>query len=350
MHALSATAWGFLAGLALAAGAGTPGSATRPEQQVNHDGRPLPPLPKIDKPILFNTPEADKVLEAMQVFPKDNPWNEDISQRPVHPDSDKMIRRAGPDKRLAWNLDMCFVIVPPDQPKVDVKLTAYADESDKGPYPVPDNGPIEDWPLNGVPLEKIQREGRGDRHLLVVDPHNGMLFEFYCARRTDKGWEASCEATFDLRSNKLRSKGWTSSDAAGLPVFPAAVRYDECERGKVEHALRVTFRQTRQEFVYPATHYASRLKDADVPAMGQRLRLKADVDVSRFPKHAQAIAYALKKYGMFVADNGGDWRISIAPDSRIKDLDSLRQLKGGNFEVIQTTGENEGPRAKKAER
>jgi hypothetical protein len=304
-------------------------------------------LPKIEKPILFNTPEADKVLEAMQVFPKDNPWNEDISKLPVHADSDKMIKRAGPDKRLAWNVDMCFVIVPPDQPRIDVKLTSYGDESDKGPYPVPDNGPIEDWPLNGVPLEKVQREGRGDRHLLVVDPHNGKLFEFYTARRTDTGWQAACEATFDLNGNKTRPKGWTSSDAAGLPVFPATVRYDECERGKVEHALRVTFRKTRREFIYPATHYASNITDADAPAMGQRLRLKTSVDISKFPKHPQAIACALRKYGMLVADNGGDWRISIAPDSRIKDLDALGRLKGGDFEVVQTTGPNEGPRAPK---
>jgi hypothetical protein len=333
--------WSLLAPVAFAASADK-----APAPQVNHEGRTLPPLPKIDKPILFNTPEADKVLEAMQVFPKDNPWNEDISKLPVLPNSDKMIQRIGPDKRLAWNLDMGFVIVPPGEPKIDVKLTAYADESDKAPYPLPDCAPIEDWPLNGVALEKLQREGKGDRHVIVVDSHNGMLYEFYTGRRTDKGWEAACEATFDLKSNKLRPKGWTSSDAAGLPVFPAVVRYDECERGKVEHALRVTIRQTRREFIYPATHFASRITDADAPAMGQRFRLKASVDTSKFPKHAQAIAYGLKKYGMIVADNGGDWRISIAPDSRIQGLDALRQLKGGDFEVVQTTDQNEGPRAK----
>ena len=314
--------------------------------RANHDGRTLPPMPKVTAPILFNTPEADAVLAAMQVFPKDNPWNEDISKLPIHKDSDRMIAQIGKDKKLAYNLDMGFILVPPDQPKVDLKTTEYPDESDKGPFPLADGAPIEGWPLDGGKLEELQRQGDGDRHVLVVDPVNRKLYEFYRGFRTDRGWEASCEATFDLSSNTLRPKGWTSSDAAGLPVFPAVVRYDEVERGMVEHALRFTFKRTRHEFIYPATHQAGKGNDPAVPAMGQRFRLKADADLSGLPKHALAIAKGLQKYGMFVADNGGDWRISVAPDDRIKGLDALRRFRGSDFEVVQTTGENEGPRAK----
>ena len=219
----------ILAGL-LFLGASAP--AADDGARTNHDGRTLPPLPKITAPILFNTPEADAVLAAMQVCPKSNPWNEDISKLPIHKDSDRMIAQIGRDKKLAYNLDMGFLLVPPDQPKVDVKMTDYPDESDKGPFPLADGAPIEGWPLEGGPLDALQRKGDGDRHVLVVDPVNQRLYEFYRGFRTDKGWEASCEATFDLSSNALRPKGWTSSDAAGLPVFPAVVRY---RRGGARH-------------------------------------------------------------------------------------------------------------------
>ncbi len=312
---------------------------------INQEGRKLPPLPPFTTPILFNTPEADAIVAAMQIFPPNNPWNEDISKLPVHSDSTAIIANIGAGKKIGFNSDMCYVLVPPQQPKIDVKLISYPGESDKGPYPVPDNAPIEGWPMEGGALDSIQRNGDGDRHMLVVDPYAALLYEFYTGRKTDSGWVAACEATFDLRSNATRPKGWTSSDAAGLPIFPSIVRFDECERGMVEHALRFTVRRTRNAFIWPATHMASRRNDATLPAMGQRLRLKADVNIDKFPKHAKAIALALKKYGMFVADNGSDWLISIAPDKRIQGLDSLRGLKGGDFEVIQTTGESEGPRA-----
>jgi len=330
--------------LVLAALAALQEAGPRPDR-VNHAGRALPPLPKISAPLLFNTPEADAVLSAMQVFPRDNPWNEDISRQPVHPDSGRIIESIGADKPIRENWDMCFVLVPPDQPKVPVKLLKYPDESDPGPYPVPGNAPIEGWPMWGGTLEQVQRHGTGDRHLLVVDPWNGLLYEFFEARRTDAGWEAANEATFNLRSNALRPRGWTSADAAGLPIFPSLPRYDECERGMVEHALRFTVRRTRKEFLYPATHQAGHTRDPAVPAMGQRLRLKASVDVSDLPPHARAIALALKKYGMFVADNGSDWFISVPPDRRLKGLQALRRLRGRDFEVVVTTGENEGPRA-----
>lgn len=297
-------------------------------------------MPKFAKPTLFNTPEADPILAGLQVFPKNNAWHEDISKRPVHPDSDRIVATVGLDKGFRYNLDMAFVIVPPGQPRVDVKI-ASAGESDKGPYPVPENAPIEGWPMDGKTLEAAQRAGGSDRHMIVVDAANGMLYEFYQAFRRPTGWEAASEATFDLKTNKLRPRGWTSSDAAGLPLFASLPRFEECERGVVDHALRVTVSKTRRAFIYPATHQAGSADSPAVPAMGQRFRLKAAVDISGFPRHAQAIAAALKKHGMLVADNGGDWEISIPPDSRFRGLEALRKLRGGDFEVVVTTGENE---------
>jgi hypothetical protein len=160
-----------------------------------------PPMPKITKPLLFDTPEADQVLAALQVFPPDNWWNRDVSALPLHPDSEKMIASIGPEKALEYNLDMGFVIVPPNQKKVEVKLLDYANESDPGPYPLPDNAPIENWQLTrnenlkalpkpGQTLEQFQREAEGDRHVLVVDPVNGTLHEFYGTKRTHDGWQA----------------------------------------------------------------------------------------------------------------------------------------------------------------
>jgi hypothetical protein len=307
------------------------------------------PHPSITRTAMFDTPEADRRLAALQIFPPDNPWNQDVSRLPVHPNSAAIIASIGAQKQIDYNLDMNFVIIPPDQPRVPVKLTLYPHESDPGPYPVPDNMPIENWPLRrnedsaaipkpGATLEDIQRHGTGDRHGIVVDPAGGLLYEFYQARKTDAGWEASQASIFDLKSNKLRPERWTSADAAGLPIFPAVVRYDECERGMVSHALRFTVRRTRRAYVYPARHFASRLTDENLPRMGERLRLRRDFDISGFPPHAQAILKGLKKYGMFVADNGGDWRLSIAPDRRLKGLENLTRLKGSDFEVVQTEG------------
>ena len=169
-----------------------------------------------------------------------------------------------------------------------------------------------------------------------------MLFEFYQARKTAAGWTAAQASIFDLKSNKLRPDGWTSTDAAGLPIFPAVVRYDEVERGMVEHAMRFTIRNSRRAYVYPATHHASRKTDVNLPRMGERFRLRQDFDISGFSPHAQAILKGLKKYGMFVADNGGDWRLSVAPDSRIKGLDDLRRVKGKDFEVVEPPDPDRG--------
>jgi len=206
--------------------------------------------------------------------------------------------------------------------------------------------PIEGWPAyysqfqagHTLTLEDVQRDkqGRGgDRHAIVVDPVRRMLYEFGYMKKTDGGWEAGVAAVFDMKTNKLRPTGWTSTDAAGLPLFPAVVRYDELQRGIVEHAMRVTVRKTRRAFVAPATHYVSRSDNEDYPRMGERLRLKRDFDISPFSPPVQAILKGLKKYGMLVADNGIEWAISVTPDPRIPVLhEELRKIKGADFEVV----------------
>jgi hypothetical protein len=242
---------------------------------------------------------------------------------------------------------MGFVLVPPGQKRVRVQIKGYPDESDKGPFPVPDDLPVEGWPANyrrsaklkKLTLDDVQRDKLkedGDRHAIVVDPVNRMLYEFYQARKTNAGWVAAQASVFDLKTNKLRPAGWTSADAAGLPIFPAVVRHDELKRGMVEHAMRVTVRKTRRAYVHPATHFASRSNDPDLPRMGERLRLRQDYDVSGFSPPVQAILKGLKKYGMFVADNGIDWAISVAPDERTPVLhEELRKIQGSAFEVVQ---------------
>lgn len=162
-----------------------------------------------------------------------------------------------------------------------------------------------------------------------------MLYEFFVMKKTDQGWQADCAAIFDLKSNRLRPDGWTSADAAGLPIFPSVVRYDELKRGKIEHALRVTVRRTRRAYVAPATHFASKLTDPNLPRMGERLRLRADFETRGFSPEARTVLEALKRYGMMVADNGIEWAVSVAPDPRIPLLhDELRKVKGSDFEVV----------------
>lgn len=303
-------------------------------------------MPAIDKPVLFDTREADAIVSALEIFPPDNPWNTAVESWPLHPRSKEMIETIGANKPMRYNPDMAYVLIPGDQKKVDVKLVSYPNESDRGPYPLPDNVPIEGWPAyvqrnpktKNLTLEDLQRDklgAGGDRHASVVDPVNRMLYEFGELKLTNNGWQAACAAIFDLKSNRLRPDGWTSTDAAGLPIFPAVVRHDELQRGMVDHAMRVTVRRTRRAYVYPATHFASRLTDENLPRMGERLRLRKDFDVSRFSPEVQAILKGLKKYGMLVADNGIEWAISVAPDPRIPMLnDELRKIKGSDFEVV----------------
>ncbi len=311
----------------------------RKRSRYNHDGRKLPNLPKFDKVVAFDTPEADAIMSSMQFFPKDNPWNEDISKHPVHPDSDNILKFIGLDHNIRYDVSMNFTIVPPKQAKLLVKNVAHRGPFDSVPAPVPDNVAIEGW--NGDPksLDAYQRATGGDRHALIVDPWNNMLYEFFATRKTNDGWQAASFTYWRLDKNEVLPNRQTSADAAGLSVLAGIIRYDELQRGKVEHAIRVTFRQTRQEFIYPASHYASRTDNPHAPAMGQRFRLKKNVDTSGLQKEALAVVYALQKYGAICADNGSPWYMSGVKDPRVnmRIMHTLHRFKTSDFEVIQTT-------------
>ncbi len=278
----------------------------------------------------------------LKVFPADNPWNWDISRHAVHPNSANFIASIGAEKTMhpdfgtEWQgapNGIPFVLVTGRQKKVPVEFT-YKDESDPGPYPIPDDAPIEGGP-----------NADGDRHILVIDKDNRLLYELFDAHKTDKGWKAGSGAIFKLDSNDLRPEKWTSADAAGLPIFPGLVRFDEVDRGAINHALRFTVSRSQKSYVWPARHQAGHGTDANLPPMGLRLRLKASVDISKMPKSAQIIATALKRHGMFVADNGSDWYLSGAPDKRWKDdeLRALKKLKGSDFEVVLTVDDKGRP-------
>ena len=276
--------------------------------------------------------------DGNRVFPDHNPWNTDVSSYPLHPDSETFIESIGranhlhPDFGTFWNgvpNGIPYMHVRDDQEKVPVTFY-YEDESDPGPYPIPTDVPIEGGPAS-----------TGDRHVLVLDIDNCMLYELFDAWPVDGGrsWEAGSGAIFELTSNLLRPDGWTSADAAGLPIYPGLVRYEEVvERGEINHALRFTVSPTQRGYIHPATHYASSRTDPALPPMGLRVRMKASYDCSGFSLEVQVICTALKKYGMFVADNGSNWFISGAPDSRWSDenLADLKHIYGNAFEVVFT--------------
>ncbi len=304
------------------------------------------PLPKIDRPVAYNTPAADAVCSALEVFPPDNPWNTLVADWPVHPRTKQIVAAVGAEKPLRANADMAFVIVPPNQPRVPLAEVEYKDESDPGPFPIPDEMPIEGWPAGylrdqklKISLRDVQEDKRkqgGDRHAIVVDPVNRKLYEFFGTHRTADGkWKAAQASVFDLASNTLRPDTWTSADAAGLPIFPAMIRHDELQRGVIDHALRVTARRTRRAYVYPATHFASRLTDENLPRMGERFRLRQDFDTSGFSRNVRTVLEALKRYGMFMADNGIEWGMSSTADERVPVMhEELRRVKGADFEVV----------------
>ena len=281
-----------------------------------------------------STVETD--IEDINIFPADNPWNIDISDYPVHPNSDNFISSIGrekgihPDFGTRWDgapNGIPYAVVPGTQALVPITFTAYGDESDPGPYPIPDDAPVEGG-----------NDSTGDRHVIVIDRDNLMLYELYRAFKVPDGWEAESGAKWDLSSNDVRPKYWTSADAAGLPIFPGLVRFAEVDRGEIDHALRFTVSQTQRGFIFPARHFASSSSNPNFPPMGLRLRLKAEFDISGFSPRNQVILKALKKYGMLVADNGGDWFISGAPDDRWddEDLSQLKKIKGKDFEVVYT--------------
>ncbi len=275
-------------------------------------------------------------LAGKRLLPDDNPWNQDVSEAPVDPNSDNLIRSIGLNKGLHPDFGTVhngapsgipYVVVAGNQKRVPVKFQ-YEDESDPGPYPIPTDAQIEGGP-----------KSKGDRHILVLDRDNWKLYETFASYPDGAGgWKAGSGAIFDLKSNKLRPAGWTSADAAGLPILPGLVRYDEAvEAKKIEHALRFTVVKSRRAYVSPATHFASKRTDVNLPPMGMRVRLKKDFDIRPYPPEVQVILRALQKYGMLVADNGSDWFISGAPDPRWNDdnLHTLKKVKGSNFEVIK---------------
>jgi len=337
-------------------------------ERINHEGRLLGPLPPVTTALLFNTTNADAVLAAMQIFPASNPWNEDVSRRPALTNSGAMMARIASDlqasrRTLRAFKEMNFVLVPENQPALPIDFFAYPDESDLdggtfpvGLYPIPGNLPIETWPAEtgGLTLDEWQQDVNddgGDRHAIMVKPGSGDLWETWQAKRTGNAWEAANGAKFNLNTNALRPAGWTSGDAAGLPMFPALVRFDECERGTVEHALRIVVAKSRYQFYnYPATHFAapSANTSPNLPGMGQRLRLKASFVIpTTWTRQEQAVLRALKKYGALVADNGNFFSISVTPDDRWPEgcFDNLSSVGITNFEAVQATGPTEGPRS-----
>ena len=268
-----------------------------------------------------------------QLFPANNVWNQPVDKLPVAANSSKIIASIGLDVGLhpdfgsgLWNgapIGIPYTVVPGDQAKLPVTFQ-YADQSDPGPYPIPSD---------------VKIEGGSDRHALLVDRDNCRLYELYALRLKNGAWHAGSGAIWSLASNKLRPAGWTSADAAGLPILPGLARYDEVAAGVIDHALRFTVEQTRRKYVYPARHYASDLTSQNLPPMGLRVRLKASFKTGSFPPQARVVLEALKKYGMLVADNGSNWYVSGVPDSRWDndDLHTLGRVTGKNFEVVDTS-------------
>jgi hypothetical protein len=270
-----------------------------------------------------------------RLFPADNPWNEDVATLPVDPRSDAYIARIGADAELhpdfgtVWDggpNGIPYNVVRASQAKVPVTFY-YADESDPGPYPIPAGAQIE-W--------------GSDHHLLILDVDNRILYELYDVSYSAAtgSWTAGSGAIWDLKTDYYRPVGWTSADAAGLPMLPGLVRYDEVAGGEITHALRFTVSETQRAYIFPASHYASDSTDPDLPPMGLRLRLKASYDISGFSATDQVVLRALKRYGMIVADNGGPLYMSGAPDARWNDddLHAISAIHGSDFEVVDTSG------------
>jgi hypothetical protein len=267
------------------------------------------------------------------VFPKTNPWNRRVDRLPVAANSDAIIASIGLDTGLhadfgsgLWEgspIGIPFDIVTRTTHRSRVTFE-YSDESDHVGYPIP---------------RRVHIEGGSDHHALLLDRTACRLYELGGLEKQNGRWQAWAGATWSLRSNKVRPAGWTSADAAGLPIFPGLARYDEVKRGVIDHALRFTVQRTRRAYIYPARHFASSLTDANLPPMGLRVRLKASFDVSRYPRQARIVLIALKRYGMIVADNGSNWYISGAPNPGWSNdqLHTLGRVLGSNFEVVDTS-------------
>lgn len=280
---------------------------------------------------LVLSPQERATLGGCTMFPADNAWNRDISKDAVDQNSTAYIAAINASGRSFLHADfgsnpeygIPYVVVPATQALVPIEFTDYGDQSDPGPYPIPPDAPV---------------EAGSDKHVLVLRQGECKLYELFNASYVGPGWQASSGAVFNLNSNALRPNGWTSADAAGLPILPGLVRYDEVSAGRILHALRFTVWRSQRAYIAPATHQAGATNDPNYPPMGLRLRLKASYDTSQVTGQARVILEALKIYGMIVADNGSSWFISGATDARWndEDLDQLKSIPGNAFEVVQT--------------
>jgi hypothetical protein len=269
-----------------------------------------------------------------RVFPGSNPWHEKVANLPVSPLSSQYIASIGagldlhPDFGHERSYGIPYAVVPADQPEVAIHFTAYGDQSNPGPYPIPPGAPVEGG-----------QNASGDRHVLVLQAGTCKLYELYDAyQQSDGSWDAGSGAVFNLRSNKLRPDGWTSADAAGLSIFAGLIRYDEIQRGYINHAIRFTVPETQAGFIHPATHFASSSTNPDLPPMGLRLRLEASYPIASFPRTDRIILQAMKTYGLIVADNGSPWFFQGATDPRWNDnvLDDLKSVPGSAFQVVDS--------------
>ncbi len=267
-------------------------------------------------------------LGGCPVLPKRHGFNRDISRAPVHPRSDAYIRSIGEGFLHAdfggdGEYGIPFTVVPREQPLVPIRFTDYGDESDPGPYPLPLDAPV---------------EGGSDHHVLVLQQGLCRLYELFGAERSGDGWSAASGARFNLRTGKLRPEGWTSADAAGLPILPGLARVDEVRRGSIRHALRVTVSRSQAAYIHPATHFASSSSDPNLPPMGLRLRLKKSYRIGGFRGQSRVILSALRRYGLIVADNGSSWYITGAADRRWndEDLNQLKRVPGSAFEAVRS--------------
>jgi len=280
---------------------------------------------------------AQPTIGSCNVFGRTNIWNTAIDQLPVAANSGTLVTTIGPTKGLHADfgsglyqgspIGIPFVTVSGSQPKYPVAFQ-YPSESDPGPYAIPLNAPIEGGSAS-----------TGDRHAIAIDTDKCILYELYSAYPQAASWKASSGAIFDLKSHALRPATWTSADAAGLPIFPGLVRYEEVASGEIRHAIRFTAPQTRRAYVWPARHFASSLTDPKYPRMGERFRLRANFDVSGYPADVRVILTAMKKYGVILSDNGSAWYITGAPDSRWNNdnLATLSRVKGSDFEAVDAT-------------
>jgi hypothetical protein len=266
------------------------------------------------------------------LFPASNPLNRDISRALADPRSASYIASIGlgghlhPDFGTNPGYGIPYTVVGPHQPKVPVRFSEFGEESDPGPYPIPSAAPVEG------------AGAAGDQHVLVLQRGSCRVYELYSARRRGSGWEAGSGAVFNLRANALRPEGWTSADAAGLPILPLLVRYPEVRAGRIDHALRFTVDATQRAYIHPATHFASSSTDPSLPPMGLRLRLRASYSLAGYHGQSLVILRALKRYGMIVADNGSSWYLTGAPDPRWNDadLEQLKRVPGAAFEAVRT--------------